>query len=301
MTRVFNFSAGPAACCRRKSSSRPSDEMLDWHGQRHVRDGDEPSRQGVHRRSPQQAEADLRELLAVPANYKVLFLQGGATAQFAAVPHEPRDRGVRSRTTSTPAPGRRRRSARRSATARSTSRPTRGAQLTRRAGPVASWKLTAGRGLRALHAERDHRRRRVPVRPADVGDVPLVADMSSTILSRPIDVSPLRRHLCRRAEEHRPGGARRRHRARRPARPARAGHARRCSTTRRWRRTARCSTRRRPIRWYLAGLVFQWLKRQGGLGRDGRASIAPRPRSSTARSTDRASTRTRSRRRPARG
>ena len=34
----------------------------------------------------EQAEADLRELLAVPANYKVLFLQGGATAQFAAIP-----------------------------------------------------------------------------------------------------------------------------------------------------------------------------------------------------------------------
>jgi len=51
----------------------------------HVGDGDEPSRKdfvGIAER----AEADLRELLAVPANYKVLFLQGGATAQFAAIP-----------------------------------------------------------------------------------------------------------------------------------------------------------------------------------------------------------------------
>ena len=48
--------------------------------------GDQPSRQGLHRASPQQAEADLRELLAVPPNYQVLFLQGGATAQFAAIP-----------------------------------------------------------------------------------------------------------------------------------------------------------------------------------------------------------------------
>ena len=61
-------------------------ELVNWHGSRHVGDGDEPSRQGVRRASPREAEADLRKLLAIPANYKVLFLQGGATMQFAAVP-----------------------------------------------------------------------------------------------------------------------------------------------------------------------------------------------------------------------
>ena len=80
--RVFNFSPGPAPLPSRCSRTSPRGAArLARH--RHVGDGDEPSRQGVHRIA-EQAEADLRELLAVPTNYKVLFLQGGATAQFAA-------------------------------------------------------------------------------------------------------------------------------------------------------------------------------------------------------------------------
>ena len=59
----------------------------------------------------------------------------------------------------------------------------------------------------------------------DTGDVPLVADMSSNILSRPVDVSQVRPDLRRRAEEHRPGRADHRHRARRPDRPGAADHA----------------------------------------------------------------------------
>ena len=50
MTRVFNFSAGPAALPE-PVLRQAADEMLDWHGSRHVGDGDEPSRQGVHRAS----------------------------------------------------------------------------------------------------------------------------------------------------------------------------------------------------------------------------------------------------------
>ena len=60
----------------------------------------------------EKAEADLRELLGIPANYKVLFLQGGATAQFAMVPMNLL-RGKNPPTTSTPASGRRRRSRKR--------------------------------------------------------------------------------------------------------------------------------------------------------------------------------------------
>ena len=75
--------------------------------------------------------------------------------------------------------------------------------------PRATWKLDAGRGLRALHCSNETiggvEYHWVP----DTGDVPLVADMSSHILSRPVDVSEIRTDLRRRAEEHRPGRARR--------------------------------------------------------------------------------------------
>ena len=61
------------------------DEMLDWHGQgMSVMEMSHRGKAFVG--IAQQAEADLRELLAIPSNYKVLFLQGGATAQFAAIP-----------------------------------------------------------------------------------------------------------------------------------------------------------------------------------------------------------------------
>ncbi len=115
MTRVFNFSAGPAALPV-EVLEQLRDEMLDWHG--HGMSVMEMSHRGkAYVGIAQQAEADLRELMAVPANYKVLFLQGGATAQFAAIPLN-LTRRARSSTTSTRAPGRQRPSPRRSATAR---------------------------------------------------------------------------------------------------------------------------------------------------------------------------------------
>ena len=84
MTRVFNFSAGPAALPV-EVLEQLRDEMLDWHG--HGTSVMEMSHRGkAYVGIAQQAEADLRELMAIPANYKVLFLQGGATAQFAAIP-----------------------------------------------------------------------------------------------------------------------------------------------------------------------------------------------------------------------
>ncbi|NMG76320.1 3-phosphoserine/phosphohydroxythreonine transaminase [Aromatoleum diolicum] len=84
MTRVFNFSAGPAALPE-PVLRQAALEMLDWHG----------AGCGVmemsHRGKEftaiiEQAESDFRELLAIPANYRVLFLQGGATQQFAQIP-----------------------------------------------------------------------------------------------------------------------------------------------------------------------------------------------------------------------
>ena len=84
MNRPYNFSAGPAAIPA-EVLEQAAAEMLDWHG----------SGMGVmemsHRGKEfisiyEQAEADLRELLAVPANFKILFMQGGGLAENAIVP-----------------------------------------------------------------------------------------------------------------------------------------------------------------------------------------------------------------------
>ena len=84
MTKIYNFSAGPAVMPQ-EVLKQARDELLDWHGSG-------MSVMEMSHRGPEymaihaQAEQDLRELLAIPANYKVLFLQGGATLQFAAIP-----------------------------------------------------------------------------------------------------------------------------------------------------------------------------------------------------------------------
>ena len=84
MSRIWNFSAGPAALPE-EVLRQAQEEMLDWHG----------AGCGVMEMSHRgkdftgiidQAEADLRELMGIPAQYKVLFLQGGATQQFAQIP-----------------------------------------------------------------------------------------------------------------------------------------------------------------------------------------------------------------------
>ena len=84
MTRVFNFSAGPATLPE-PVLQQAAQEMLDWRGS--GMSVMEMSHRGKEFMSIQaQALADLRELLAIPANYRLLFLQGGAIAQNAIIP-----------------------------------------------------------------------------------------------------------------------------------------------------------------------------------------------------------------------
>jgi phosphoserine aminotransferase len=84
MSRIFNFSAGPAVLPE-EVLARAGDEMLDWRGSGMC--VMEMSHRGKEFMSiAAEAEKDLRELLAIPKNYKVLFLQGGATLQFAQIP-----------------------------------------------------------------------------------------------------------------------------------------------------------------------------------------------------------------------
>ncbi len=84
MARVFNFSAGPAVLPE-PVLEQAAAEMLDWHGSgMSVMEMSHRGKEFIAIHA--QAEADLRELMGIPANYKVLFLQGGASAQFAVVP-----------------------------------------------------------------------------------------------------------------------------------------------------------------------------------------------------------------------
>jgi len=81
--RVHNFSAGPAALPL-PVLEQARDELLDWQGGMSVMEVSHRSRAFIA--VAERAEADLRELLAIPADYRVLFMQGGAAAQFSAVP-----------------------------------------------------------------------------------------------------------------------------------------------------------------------------------------------------------------------
>ncbi len=89
MNRPYNFSAGPAAMPE-EVLAQAADEMLNWpdaSGKRCGMGVMEMSHRGKEFLSIYtQAEADLRELLAVPANYKILFMQGGGLAENALVP-----------------------------------------------------------------------------------------------------------------------------------------------------------------------------------------------------------------------
>jgi phosphoserine aminotransferase len=84
MTRAYNFSAGPAALPE-SVLRQAAEEMLDWHGSgMSVMEMSHRGKEFIAIHA--EAEALLRELLAVPANYKLLFMQGGAIGENAIVP-----------------------------------------------------------------------------------------------------------------------------------------------------------------------------------------------------------------------
>lgn len=84
MSRVYNFSAGPAVLPE-EVLQEAADEMMDYKGCG-MSVMEMSHRSKVYDTIIKEAEADLRELMNIPDNYKVLFLQGGASQQFAAIP-----------------------------------------------------------------------------------------------------------------------------------------------------------------------------------------------------------------------
>ena len=260
MTRVFNFSAGPAVLPE-EVLVQAREEMLDWHGSG-VSVMEMSHRGKEFLAIAQKAEADLRELLAIPANYKVLFLQGGASAQFAMVPinllrgrqkadyimtGEWSKKAIQeakkfcsvnlaatseaSNFTSVPAPGE--------------------LKLDPQAAYVHYTPNETIGGVEFSYV------------PA-TGDVPLVADMSSTLLSRPIDVSKYGLIYAGAQKNIGPAGltivivredllgeAL-------PSAPSMYDYKIHADND---------SMYNTPptYAWYIAGLVFEWLKKRGGL------------------------------------
>jgi phosphoserine aminotransferase len=185
MTRVFNFSAGPAALPE-PVLRRAAEEMLDWHGS--GMSVMEMSHRGKEFISiAEQAESLLRELLAVPANYKVLFMQGGAIGENAIVPMNLLrgkasidfiDTGEWSKKSIKEA---------KKYAAVNVAASSAGTGYDRV--PVrAEWKLDANAAYVHICSNETIGGVEYHFTP-DVGGVPLVADMSSDILSRPVEVS----------------------------------------------------------------------------------------------------------------
>lgn len=92
MSRVYNFSAGPAVLPE-EVLKEAADEMLDYRGTG-MSVMEMSHRSQAYAQIINEAEADLRELMNIPDNYKVLFLQGGASQQFAMIPMNLMKNGV---------------------------------------------------------------------------------------------------------------------------------------------------------------------------------------------------------------
>ena len=185
MSRVYNFSAGPAMLPE-PVLKQAQEEMLDWH-----KSGmcvAEMSHRGKEYMAiAAEAEADLRALLAVPSNYKVLFLQGGASLQFAMVPMNLL-RGMESADYVNTGSWSKKAISEARHFGKANVVATTEADKFNRAPAQAELKLSADAAYVHYTPNETIEGVEFPYVP-EVGDKPLVADMSSTLLSRPIDVS----------------------------------------------------------------------------------------------------------------
>jgi phosphoserine aminotransferase len=274
--RVFNFAAGPATLPLEVLTQAQA-EMTDWKSSG-------MSVMEVSHRSKafiavaQEAEADLRELLNIPANYKVLFLQGGATGMFSAIPMNLATADatvdyVNTGAWSKKAIGEAKRFCKVNVAAdeAASNYSTVPAQAQLKLTPGAAYfHYTPNETIGGV--EFDY----VP----QVGNVPLVADFSSTILSRPIDVSKYGLIYAGAQKNIGPAGI-----VVVIVRDDLLGKAR-PGTPMIWDFKAMAdegSMLNTPptFGWYFAGLVFKWLKKQGGL-----QAMAERNRAKAARLYD---------------
>jgi phosphoserine aminotransferase len=257
--RAFNFSPGPAALPL-EVLEQLSDELLDW--QQCGASVMEVSHRGTEfTRVAAEAESDLRGLLAIPNNYKVLFLQGGATAQFSLVPMNLSapsstvdyiDTGHWSRKALT--------EAKRYATVHLAGDA--GGDYSR-VPPQAELKFSAAASY--AHYTPNETIGGVEFGYVPVtGGAPLVADMSSSILSRPIDIAKFGLIYAGAQKNIGPAGM-----TVVIVRDDLLGRARAGTPSVFDYRNiaAEASMLNTPptFAWYVAGLVFKWLKNNGGL------------------------------------
>jgi phosphoserine aminotransferase len=267
--QVFNFSPGPAVLPA-PVLAQARDELLDWHGS--GMSVMEMSHRGKEFMSiAAAAEQDLRELLAIPASYKVLFLQGGATAQFAMIPMNL----LRGKTTADYVhTGEWAKKA--IAEAKKFCRVNIAASSEDKsftyAPKQASWKLDPQAayahytGNETIGGVEFHW---IP----DVGSMPLVCDLSSSLLSRPLDVSRFGVIYAGAQKNIGPAGL-----TIVIVRDDLIGHAANATpSVFDYKIEAdNESMYNTPPTYaiYMAGLVFQWLKAQGGLAGMERINIA---------------------------
>ena len=185
MKRIHNFSAGPATLPEAVLKQVQA-ELLDWNGT------GMSVMEMSHRDKPfmsiaQAAEADLREVMGVPANYKVLFLQGGATAQFTYVPMNLLRGKTGADYVLTGDWGKK--AAKEAGryckvNVAASSEADKFTHVPDRAG----WKLDPNAAYVHITSNETIHGVEFASTP-DTGNVPLVSDMSSTIMSRPVDVT----------------------------------------------------------------------------------------------------------------
>lgn len=260
MSRVYNFSAGPAALPE-PVLKRAQQELLDWRGLG-------MSVMEVSHRGPdfiefaERSEAALRELLRVPDNYRVLFLAGGATLQFASVPLNLTTPDAVADYVVTGNWGKKAASEARRYLSVNIAADSGDTNYTTIPDP-AGWKLSE----QAVYLHYTPNETVFGVEFHDipeVSDAPLVADMSSTLLSRPLDVS--RFGIIYAGAQKNIGAA---GIALLIVRDDLIGHARRetpgvidykvmAEADSMWNTPPTFS-------WYISGLVFDWLLEQGGL------------------------------------
>jgi len=185
MARVFNFSAGPAVLPE-PVLQQAAAEMLDWHGSgMSVMEMSHRGKEFIEIHA--QAEADLRELMGIPKNYKVLFLQGGASAQFAVVPMNLLRGKTKADYVNTGQWSKKAISDAKKYCKVNVAASSEAENFTR-APKQSEWKLDPDAAY--VHITTNETIGGVEFHwVPDTGDVPLVADMSSHILSRPMDVS----------------------------------------------------------------------------------------------------------------
>ena len=185
MSQIYNFSAGPAVLPK-EVLQQAQTEMLDWHGS--GMSVMEMSHRGKEYMSIQaEAEADLRELMGIPANYKVLFLQGGASSQFTAIPMNLL-RGKKAADYINTGEWSKKAISEAKRYCEVNVAATSADKNFSYAPPQDQWKLNPDAAY--VHYTSNETIGGVEIFwTPETGKVPLVADMSSHILSRPIDVS----------------------------------------------------------------------------------------------------------------